>query len=556
MRHYESIPDPSPSRGLLVRRPLPAAALSLLLLFAAATAAVGQSATRQETVVIAMGREPVTPIPTLTGGSASIDVATLLFLPLAQLGPNNITAGDKDFVPVLARSWKRRDSLTLVFEMDPRARWHDGVPVTARDAALALNLARDSSVSAGTALLLRRVASATAEDPQHLVVRFTEAYDEQLYDAIYQVSPLPAHLVDTIPKGRLLHSAYASAPVGNGPYRWSRRVPGQQLDLVANDQFFLGKPGPRRVTILTVTDPEARMNLVLSGGADVLQTLGATSDVARVQADKRLAIYPAPSFGVGYLLFNQRDPADLTQPHPVLADRDVRTAIRMALDVPAIVEATFGDWASVPVGPVPQLFWIRDPAVRPPAQNTTGALALLKARGWFDTDGDGYLDRNGKPLALSINFPASSAPRAQVALLVQEQLRQVGIKIELNRLEGSVWNDRRNKGHFDIDFGQATLDPSPYGLMQSWGCAGRGGSNVGYYCDPKVDSLLSAALLSRKNALPLYRQAVRTIVDDVPAVFVYSPTLPFTVSRRIRRVEINPTYLYAALWRWNPGPLP
>ncbi len=540
-----------------MRQLLRPAAFCLFTLLAATSAAGGQAASRQETVVIAMGREAATPIPTLIRGNAAAqDISALLFLPLALLGPNNITVGDKDFVPQLARSWKRRDSLTLVFEMDPRAHWHDGVPVTARDAALALNLARDSSVSANTGLLLRRIKSVTAEDPQHLAVRFTEAYDEQLYDVIYHVSPLPAHLIDTIPKGGLVNSAYASAPVGNGPYRWSRRVPGQQLDLVANDQFFLGKPGPRRVTILIASDPEARLNLLLSGAGDVLQTLGTTSEAARVQADKRLAIYPTPSFGVGYLLFNQRDPTDLSRPHPILADRDMRAAIQMALDIPAIVEATFGDWASVPVGPVPELFWIRDPTARPSRQNTTGALALLKARGWFDTDGDGYLDRDGKPLALSISFPASSTPRAQIALLAQEQLRHIGIKIELNRLEGSVWNERRNLGNFDIDFGQATLDPSPYGLMQSWGCAGRGGSNVAYFCDPAVDSLLGAALTSRKDALAIYRQAVRTLVADAPAVFVYSQTLPFTVSRRIRRVEVNPTYLYSALWRWNPGPLP
>jgi peptide/nickel transport system substrate-binding protein len=542
---------------LLVRRLLHHAALSLLAIVTTASGAAGQAATRQETVVIVMGREPATPIPTLIrGSSAAQDISALLFLPLAQLGPNNITVGEKDFVPQLARSWKRRDSLTLVFEMDPRARWHDGMPVTARDAALALNLARDSSLNASTGLLLRRIASATAEDAQHLVVRFKEAYDEQFYDVIYHVSPLPAHLIDSIPRGELVRSAFASAPVGNGPYRWSRRIPGQQLDLVANDRFFLGKPGPRRVTVLVASDAEARINLLLSGGGDVLQTLGTTAEASRVRTSPQLAVYPTPSFGVGYLLFNQRDPADLNRPHPILGDRDMRAAIQMALDVPAIVEATFGDWASVPVGPVPELSWIRDPSVKPPSQNTVGALALFKARGWFDTDDDGYLDKNGKPLTLSISFPSSSAPRAQIALLVQEQLRHVGVKIELNRLEGSVWNERRNLGNFDIDFGQATLDPSPHGLMQSWGCAGRGGSNVAYYCDPKVDSLLGAALTSKKNALSLYRQAVRTIVADVPAIFLYSPTLPFTVSRRIRRVEVNPTYLYSALWRWNPGPLP
>lgn len=530
------------------------------LLFAtgwAAAPAEAQEATRQETVVIVMGREPTTPIPTLWGGStAALDVMDLLFLPLARLGPNFITVGDKDFTPVLAKSWVRRDSVTLVFELDPRARWHDGRPVVAADAALALNRARDPKLSASTALLLRRVASATAEDSSHVVVRFTEAYDEQFYDAIFHAFPLPAHLLDTIPPGELARSAYASAPVGTGPYKWGRRVPGQQLDLVANDQFFLGRPGPRRVTVLVVSDPDAMINLMLSGTADVLQTLGPVTNIPRVKADKRLTIYPFPSFSVGYLLFNQRDPADLSRPHPILSDRNTRAAIQMALDVPAMVKSAFGAWASVPVGPVPELSWIRDPSAKPPAYDPAGARRLLAAQGWRDTDGDGILDRNGTPLALSLSFPGSSAPRAQIALLAQERLRQVGIQININRLEGPVWSERRGKGNFDIDFGAATLDPSPYGLVQSWSCAGRGGSNVAHYCDPKVDSLLTLGQLRQKDAKSLYREAVATIVSDVAAVFVYSPTYPYTISSRIRRVELNAVGPFSALWRWNPGPLP
>lgn len=513
-----------------------------------------QSATRAQTIIYVTGQEPATPIPTLLQGNvAARDVSELIFLPLARLGPNNMTVGDKGFEPVLARSWSRRDAVTLVFELDPRGRWQDGVPVTARDAALALNLARDSTVDPSRALLLRRVASATAEGNGRLVVRFREAYDEQLYDAVYHVSPLPAHLVDTIPVGALAKSAFASAPVGNGPYRWVRRVPGQQIDLEANDAFFLGRPGPRRVTILIARDQEARLNLLLSGGADAAAVLGAVANIARVQAVPSLTIYPVPTLSVAYILFNQRDPTDLTRPHPILADRDVRAAIAMALDVTAMVRATFGTWAEVPIGPVPQLSWIRDPSAKPPAPNPARARALLAARGWRDTDGDGILEKNGRPLALGLNYPVQSAPRGQVALLVQEQLRQVGIRIDINRIDGPVWQERRSKGDFDLDFGNATMDPSPSGLVQSWSCAGRGGSNVAYYCNPAVDSLLDRALYDRKNALKLYRQAVRTIVDDAAAVFVYSTTDPFTVATRVKKVEVPAAYPLAALWRWNPG---
>jgi peptide/nickel transport system substrate-binding protein len=540
-----------------VRR-IPCAAIFSLALFSAltTTSAAGQGATRQETVVIVGGQEPATPIPTLFNNSATNQaVADLLFLPLARLGPDNVTSGDKGFTPVLARSWTRPDSLTLVFEIDSRARWQDGAPVTARDAALALNLARDSTVDPQLALLVRHVASATAADDSHLVVRFDEAYDEQLYDAVYHVSPLPAHLVDTIPRGALAQSAFASAPVGNGPYRWGRRVAGQQLELKANDQFFLGRPGPRKVLILTVKDPEAQINLLLSGSADVLPALGTIATISRVTSDTGVRVYPVPSFGVSYISFNQRDPADLERPHPILSDPDVRAAIVKALDRRAMVEATFGPWAAVPEGPVPELSWIRDPAFRPAPADPAGARALLRARGWVDTDGDGILDKGGKPLELSLNYPAQSAPRGQIALQVQEQLRQVGIRIDLNRLDFPVWAERRDRGNFDIDFANATMDPSPAGLVQSWSCAGRGGANKTHYCNPKVDSLLAQALRSpRKEALTLYRQAVRTIVADAPAVFLFAPTTPIAVSRRIRHVELVPVAPWSALWRWSPGP--
>jgi peptide/nickel transport system substrate-binding protein len=389
------------------------------------------------------------------------------------------------------------------------------------------------------------------------VVRFDEAYDEQLYDAVYHVSPLPAHLVDTIPRGALAQSAFASAPVGNGPYRWGRRVPGQQLELNAYDGFFLGKPGPRKVLFLTVGDPEAQINLLLSGSADVLATPGMIATISRVAAGQGVRVYPVPSYTVGYLSFNQRDPADLARPHPILSDPEVRAAIIKALDRRAIVEATFGPWAAVPEGPVPQLSWIRDPAFRPAPADPAGARALLRARGWVDTDGDGILDKGGKPLALSLNYPSPSAPRGQMALQVQEQLRQVGIRIDINRLEGSVFSERRDRGNFDLDFASSTMDPSPAGIVQSWGCAGRGGANKTHYCNPKVDSLLAQALRSpRKEALTLYRQAVRTIVADAPAVFLFAPTTPMAVSRRIRHVELVPVAPWSALWRWSPGPRP
>ncbi|HEY3012784.1 MAG TPA: ABC transporter substrate-binding protein, partial [Gemmatimonadales bacterium] len=95
------------------------------------------SSDHRTSIVIVTGQQPTLPIPTLMEGSAAsqanLELADQLFLRLAGLGPTLLTAGDRDFVPLLARSWTRRDSVTLAFDLDPRARWQDGVPVTSRD---------------------------------------------------------------------------------------------------------------------------------------------------------------------------------------------------------------------------------------------------------------------------------------------------------------------------------------------------------------------------------------------------------------------------------------
>jgi peptide/nickel transport system substrate-binding protein len=226
----------------------------------------------------------------------------------------------------------------------------------------------------------------------------------------------------------------------------------------------------------------------------------------------------------------------------------------MALDRDALVRATYGDFSAVAEGPVAQLHWIRDPAERAVRYDRPGAAALLAARGWRDSDGDGVLDRNGQALTLRLNYPAPSASRGMIAQLVQEQLRALGIRIELVRLDGPVWAERRAKGEFDIDFSSASLDPSPAGLVQSWSCAGRAGSNVGQYCNPQVDSLMERAITGRGDVRRLWRDAVRAVNRDVPAIFVYAPANAMAVHRRFTGTVIRPEGWWSGLWRWRVAP--
>jgi peptide/nickel transport system substrate-binding protein len=542
-------------------RPTPLAAVIAALAVAAgadvASGAAQSAADRRHTIVIVTGQLATLPIPTLMEGAASsvanTDVADQLFLRLANLGPTLTTAGDKDFLPALARSWTRRDSVTLAFDLDPRARWEDGAPVTARDVLFTFRRARDPKLAPRLANLLRYVTNVTAEGDRRVVFRFSRPYAEQFYDATWHVQPLPAHLLDTIPSDRLERAPFVAHPIGNGPYRLSRDVAGQFVELTAKPDFFLGRPKIQRVVLRLAEDPDARLNLLLSGEADATDNIPPPlTNVARVGASPELQVIPVPSPTVGYLLFNQRNPARPSEPHPILADIQVRRAITLALDRQLMNQKVLGSLGSVPYGPVAPYLWIRYGAPEPSRQNAAEARRLLAAAGWHDRDGDGILERAGKPLALRLNYPSSSGIRRQLALLAQQQLRQVGIQIELQQLEVAVWQERRSGGDFDIDFSAASQDPSPTGLTQSWSCAG--GTNVAHYCDPQVDSLLERAILTPGRATKLWHATLQQIEADAPATFVYGLAYATAIHRRFTNVTIRPESSWLALWQWSVKP--
>ncbi len=532
------------------------AAVLALISPPSASALQGSGGRPDASIVIVTGQEPSMPIPTLMegpqGSLANFEIADHLFLRLAGLGPSLTTSGDAGVLPLLAQSWHRRDSLTLAFHLDPRARWHDGEPVTSRDVLFTFARAQNSELSPRIAKLLRHVASVEAEGDRTVVFRFTRAYGEQLYDATYHVAPLPAHLLAHLPPDGIARSAYVSHPVGNGPYRWVRNVPGQFLELAANERFFLGRPEIRRVIVRVAKDADARLNLVLSGEADAMDNIPPPpANIDRVRGMSDLRVVPVPSPTVAYLLYNQRDPSDRERPHPILGDPEVRRALTLALDRRLMVQAVLGRYGEVPFGPVSPLLWIRHGAPQPAAQDYGAARRLLTARGWADRDGDGIRERDGQPLTLRLNLPNTSAIRRQMALLAQEQLRAVGVRLELAQLEAPVWMERRSAGDFDIDFSVATQEPSPSVLTQSWSC--NGGSNVAKFCDPVVDSLLERAILAREDAQAVWHDVLERIEHHAPAAFMYRPIYAYVVNRRFGNVAIRPESSWISLWRWSVG---
>src|SRR6266699_6009185 len=341
---------------------LPLAALCLLATGARPTAAC--SGDYCGTLVFVSGGQPDILLPPVSVSALSRDIHDQIFLKLADIGMALNTVGDRGFVPVLAKRWEWRDSMTLVFHLDSRARWQDGPPVTAGDVAFTFQAYTDPQVNSSSAPILAHIAGVTARDSLTAVFRFKDRYPEMFYDAVYHMRILPAHLLAGVPRDQWASAPFGRAPVGDGPYRFVAWRAGESLELAADSTFFLGRPHLRRLIWRFTADQQVAVTQLIAHDADAVEVLVTPDNRDRARADTQLAMYPYRGAAYGYVGFNFAAPGDTTKPHPLFSDRELRRALVMAVDRGSVLHNVFGDMAKVPPGPMSQLFWIWDPETR------------------------------------------------------------------------------------------------------------------------------------------------------------------------------------------------
>lgn len=503
------------------------------------------------TLIVAQGADAETLFPpTIQGSNAITD---LIFLRLADLGEGMNTVGDEGFVPQLASSWSRLDSLRVRFSLDQRASWHDGEPVTARDVVFTFAVYSDTAISSPMASNIDKITEVIEVDELTVEFRFSTVYPEQLFDAVYHMRILPSHHLDSIVMADLPGHPASRDPVGSGPYRLARWVPDQFLELHADTSFFLGRPGMRRVIWQVTPDKEAALAQVVTEQADVIENLRSPQNIARASAapQLRLVEYPTPSHM--YLQFNIRDPHDNSKPHRLFRDRTMRRALSMAVDRETAMRAVFGDYGEVSVAPVSRVLSLWSPDLPRLDYDRARAIELLEGLGWHDTDGDGIRERNGERLSFELVTPSSDANRHNAAVIIQDQFRQVGVAMELAELEFNSLIARVPAGDFDVFFGFASQDPTPTTIRGSWGTAGIGGSNFGSYSNPRFDTLMDQAIATfdLATSTDLWRQAIEEIVADAPAIWLFSPKSVMAVHRRIENVTVRPDQWAATMWTWR-----
>jgi peptide/nickel transport system substrate-binding protein len=274
------------------------------------------------TLVIASAGDADILFPALTFSQMGRAVSDVVFDKLAEIGLDLNTIGDQGFSPRLARSWEwARDSLSIVFHLDPRARWHDGRPVRASDVKYSFNLVRDPALGSHFAPLVANIDSIAVRDSLTAVAWFRERRPEQFYDLVYQVSIVPEHVYGAVPPARLRESELTRRPVGSGRFKFVRWEPGVRLEIAADTANYRGRAKLDRVIWTISPDPTAGVTKVLSGQADMWENLLPEHLPRFTTAGLRVQPYP----GLQHVAMgmNLRDGAS-TRPHLIFGDVAVR----------------------------------------------------------------------------------------------------------------------------------------------------------------------------------------------------------------------------------------
>ncbi len=419
-------------------------------------------------------------------------------------------------VPGLAESWTvSDDGLTYTFKLRA-ATFSDGSPVTAEDAAFSLLRIRDDKGSLWSDSF-KIVDTATAADPKTLVVKLkSKSVPFLAMMALPNVSVLPKKAVEADPDG------FAQKPVGSGAFsvvEWRR---GDRIILKKNPSYWdAGHVSLDGVEWIVIPDDNTRMLNVQTGQIDAAITVP-FSRVSELKKDPNLVVEMDPSTREDHLLINHE--------HGALAKKEVREALDLAIDKKAIVDAaTFGigeiAYSYIPKG---ALYHYAQNLQRP--YDPAKAKEMLKAAGASD-------------LTLKYIVNAGKETDEQIAVLIQQQLAQAGVKVDLQKVDPSQSWDMLVNGDYDISVMYWTndiLDPD----QKTTFVLGHD-TNLNYmtrYKNEEVKALVEAARLETDPAKreAMYVQLQKMAKDDVNWIDLYYSPYVNVTRKNIKDFYQNP----------------
>jgi peptide/nickel transport system substrate-binding protein len=481
-------------------------------------------------------------IPNITSDGASHEIGNLIYNGLVTRD------GNLNFVGELAESWEfSKDCLDLTFHLRKNARWHDGRPFTADDVVFTYDAMIHPKTPTAYKDDFLAVDRLTVVDPQTVRVHYKQPHAMALDS--WGMWMLPKHrLAAYVPRGTLRDAPENRSPIGTGPYKFREWRAGEKIILTSNPDYFAGPPYISRV-VHRIIPSQATIFLELKArgvDASVLTAIQFQRQTDYPAFRKAYNKYRYAGNTYTYFGFNLKDSR--------FADRRVRQAFAYAIDKAELIEGVVAGLGAEATGPYKPGTWAYNPNVRRYPYDPARARALLAEAGWKDTDGDGIVDRNGKPFAFEILTNQGNDERKKVAEVIQSKLRAIGVSTEIRILEWATFiKEYVQKRRFDaivLGWGIGE-DPDQYEI---WHSSKTGPDDLNHisYANAEVDRLLEQGRIhcTEKDRVPYYRRLQEVLAEDQPIIFLYFRDALPVVSSRVFGVKPAPNGIMYNFNEW------
>lgn len=458
---------------------------------------------------------------------------------------------DGEYLPRLADSWEMsEDHTSMTFHMNKNAKWHDGEPLTADDVVFTLKAVTsekmDNYYRSKFVCLAGTDDNGICASPDDLQVEAIDDYtvkvglktpkDEQtvLSTLCSFFYVLPQHILDTGDYSDINDSDFWTSPVGAGPFKYVKDIAGEQLEMTANEDYYLGCPDFKTFVIKVVPATSLTAGL-LNGEIDVVGAGSIPlSDWGTIESSDNLVAESIPSYAYQYMEFNLSDGNDAFQ------DAAVRIAFDKAIDKQLIVNQLMAGEGQVAVGPMPKYHPYYNDALEGNSYDPNAAKSALEAAN-FDFN-----------RTYRLIVPQGNQVREQSALIIQQNLKDIGIKVEIETYDFATLLEMMRNGDFDLGLlgGGSNIDPNESAVIVKPGSA----QNYSLLTDgkwydlaAKGDSLVN--FNERKEAFDAYQAA---LVEDQPYIWLYHQNNLQAHSTRIAEIPMEDFIWYNyEVWTWK-----
>lgn len=496
---------------------------------------------RGGTVVIGVRQDIDTFNLYATTSAFTQQIADLLFLRLAREQPDS-RDHPPTFSPEFAESWDfSEDGLSITFHLRKDVKWSDGTPTTAGDVLYSWEISRDPEVAWINADVKEHIEDVEILDDFTIRFHFRLKYPYQLMDAndgnIY-----PRHVLEKIPVGQWRSTDWSRILFYNGPFLLEEWNSQDSINLVRNPDFFEpGAPGLERVVFRIIPDPTSLLTQLRSGEIDIMEDLP-PRDLAAIRREQHLQVIEYPDRYFQYICWNMDN--------PLFQESEVRRALSMGIDMEKILDSLLYGTAILASSPIISFFYEHDDSLKPIPYRPEETRRILARHGWADTDGDGWLDREGKTFSFELETNAGNQVREDAAIMIQAQLAKLGIQVQPRVIEFTVFQQKHMDGDFDSFIAAWKVSTKVDYLKPLF----HSDSPVNYpsYRNPHLDDLIGKAptLPDPADALPLWQEAQRILYRDQPYTLMYERQAVHGVNRRLRGVRMDHLGPYAHLKEW------